>query len=440
MIAKRFSGCQTEIARVQCADVTIATAGFTRDAAAGLSCSGVPLDTIIARVGTPAYVYSAALIRQAWRRLDRAFAPVPHALHYALKANSTLALLRLLRAEGACADANSAGEIEVALRAGFTPDQIVFTGVGKSDSELRRAVSLGVHAINAESPGEIDRIEAIARDAGTRARVAVRVNPDIDAGTHHHISTGRRHDKFGVPIELAPALYRDMARKPALVLVGVHVHVGSQITDLAPLRRAAESVVGLARALRAEGIALEHVDLGGGLGIPYDDSPVATIEQYAHALVPIVRSSGVTLLLEPGRVVVGAAGVLVAAVVDIKASGDRTFVVLDAGMTELLRPALYGAYHRIEAVRPRAGARRRYEVVGPLCESSDVVGRDRELPPLEVGDLVAILDAGAYGSAMSFTYNRRPLAAEVLVEDDGWRVIRRRSTVDDLLALEVDGE
>lgn len=421
--------------------MTTATAGFTRDASLGLACNGFPLESIIARVGSPAYVYSAPLVRDAWRRLDRAFAPVPHALHYALKANSTLALLRLLRAEGANADANSGGEIEVALRAGFAPDRIVFTGVGKSEWELRRAVSLNVHAINAESPGEIDRIDAFAREAGTRARVAVRVNPDIDAGTHTHISTGRRHDKFGVPIEVAPALYREIARKPGLVPVGVHVHVGSQITDLAPLRRAAEAVVDLARALRADGIPIEHVDLGGGLGIAYDETPVVTVEQYAAALVPIARSGGLTLLLEPGRVVVGPGGVLVARVVDLKAfSGGRPFAVLDAGMTDLLRPALYGAHHRIEAVRPRPGARVRYDVVGPLCESSDVVGRDRELPPLAVGDLVAILDAGAYGSAMSFTYNRRPLAAEVLVDDDGWRVIRRRSTVDDLLALEADEE
>jgi len=417
--------------------VTTATAGFARDHTSCLTCNGVPLESIIARIGTPAYVYSAPLVRQAWQRLDRAFALVPHALHYALKANSTLALLRLLRAEGARADANSGGEIEVALRAGFGPGQVVFTGVGKSESELRRAVSLGVHAINAESPGEIERIDAIAREAGRRARVAVRVNPDIDAGTHTHISTGRRQDKFGVPIELAAPLYRDIARKPALVPVGVHVHVGSQITDLAPLGRAAEAVVGLARALRADGLPIEHVDLGGGLGIPYDEQPVVSVEQYAETLVPIVQSSGLELLLEPGRVVVGAAGILVARVVDVKAfPGGRPFAVLDAGMTDLLRPALYGAHHRIEAVRPRGGARRRYEVVGPLCESSDVVGRDRELPPLDVGDLVAIFDAGAYGSAMSFTYNRRPLAAEVLVDEDGWRVIRRRSTVDDLLALE----
>jgi len=421
--------------------VTTATADFARDDTLGLACNGVPLASIIARVGTPAYIYCAPLVRQAWRRLDRAFAAVPHALHYALKANSTIALLRLLRREGAEADANSGGEIEVALRAGFGPGQIVFTGVGKSESELRRAVSLGVKAINAESPGELDRLEAVARDAGTRARVAVRVNPDIDAGSHTHISTGRRFDKFGVPIEAAPALYREMARRPALQPVGVHVHVGSQITDLEPLRRAADAAVRLAVALRAEGIGIDHVDLGGGLGIPYDEAPVPTIEEYAAALLPIVRPAGLTLLLEPGRVIVGSAAVLVARVNDIKAfPGAPTFAVLDAGMTDLLRPVLYGAYHRIEAVRPRPGARRRYEVVGPLCESSDTLGKDRELSPLEPGDLVAVFDAGAYGSAMSSTYNRRPLAVEVLVDDDGWRVIRRRSTVDDLLALEEDGK
>jgi diaminopimelate decarboxylase len=421
--------------------VTTATAGFSRDQALGLTCNGVPLQAIAARTGTPTYVYSAPLVRESWRRLDRAFAPVPRALHYALKANSTLALLRLLRREGAHADANSVGEIEVALRAGFAPAEIVFTGVGKSPAELRRAVSLGLKAINAESAGELERIDAIARDAGTRAPVALRLNPDIDAGTHTHISTGRRGDKFGVPIEAAPALYREMARRPGLRPVGVHVHVGSQIVDLQPLRRAAEAAVGLAVALRAEGIGIDHVDLGGGLGISYDGSPVASVEEYAAALLPIVRSTGLTLLLEPGRIVTGGAAVLLAQVVDVKAvPGGRPFAVLDAGMTDLLRPALYGAYHRIEAVTPRAGTPRRYEIVGPLCESSDVVGHDRELPPLEAGDLLAVFDTGAYGSAMSFTYNRRPLPAEVMVDDDGWRLIRRRSTIDDLLALEVDGE
>jgi diaminopimelate decarboxylase len=420
--------------------VTIATSpAFARGESRGLTCHGVSLAEIAARAGTPTYVYAAPAIREAWRRLDAAFDGVPHALHYALKANSTLALLRLLRELGSGADANSGGEIEVALRAGFTPGDIVFTGVGKTPEELARAVALGVKAINAESPGELERIAAFAVARNTRARVAIRLNPDIDARSHPHISTGRRSNKFGVPIELAPQLYRDIARTPGLEPVGVHVHVGSQITVLDPLRRAAEAAVALAVALRSEGIPIDHVDLGGGLGIPYDGSPVPGIEEYAAALLPVVRGRGLSLLLEPGRVVVGASGVLLARVVDVKSfPGGRPFAVLDAGMTELLRPALYGAYHRIEPVAPRAGERVRYDVVGPLCESSDTVGKDRDLPPLEVNDLVAVFDAGAYGSAMSFTYNRRPLPCEVLVDDDGWRVIRRRQTIDDLLALEIE--
>jgi diaminopimelate decarboxylase len=397
----------------------------------------VSLADIAARAGTPTYVYAAPAIRDAWRGLDRAFDAVPHRLHYALKANSTLALLRLLRELGSAADANSGGEIEVALRAGFAPGDIVFTGVGKTPEELDRAVALGVRAINAESPGELARIGELAAARGTRARVAVRLNPDIDARSHPHISTGRRDNKFGVPIELAPQLYRDIARTAGLEPVGVHVHVGSQITDLGPLRAAAAAAVSLAVALRGEGLPIEHVDLGGGLGIPYDATPVPGVEDYAAALIPTVAGRGLSLLLEPGRVVVGASAVLLARVVDVKSfPGGKPFAVLDAGMTDLLRPAMYGAYHRIEPVAPRRGAAVCYEVVGPLCESSDTMGKDRELPPLEVGDLVAVFDAGAYGSAMSFTYNRRPLPAEVLVDGGGWRVIRRRQTVDDLLSLE----
>lgn len=400
---------------------------FSRGESRGLTCQGVPLTEIAARAGTPTYVYAAPAIREAWRRLDSAFRAVPHTLHYALKANSTLALLRLLRELGSGADANSGGEIEVALRAGFQPGDIVFTGVGKTPAELERAVALGVKAINAESPGELQRIAALAVARNTRAKVAIRLNPDIDARSHPHISTGRRANKFGVPIELAPQLYRDISRMPGLEPVGVHVHVGSQITDLDPLRRAAEAAVDLAVALRGDGIPIEHVDLGGGLGIPYDVAPVPGIEEYAAALLPVVTGRDLSLLLEPGRVIVGASAVLLARVVDVKSfPGGRPFAVLDAGMTDLLRPAMYGAYHRIEPVVARTGNLVRYDVVGPLCESSDTLGKDRDLPPLEVGDLVAVFDAGAYGSAMSFTYNRRPLPCEVLVEDDGWRVIRRR--------------
>ena len=404
------------------------------------------LEAIAAQVGTPTYVYDAAQIRAAFRAFDDALAGQPHAIHDALKANSTLALARLLRSLGSAADANSGGEIEVALRAGFIPDEIVFTGVGKTGDELDRAVSLGVKAINAESPGELDRIAARAVALGTTARVALRVNPDIDAKSHPHISTGLKTNKFGMPLEQVRAIYRHHARQPGLEPVGLHIHVGSQITSLDPLTRAAGRAVELARELGGDGIAIEHLDLGGGLGISYDGSPVPTAAEYGAAILTAVRDSGYSLVIEPGRAIVGAAGTLLARVIDLKDYADGLrFAVLDAGMTELMRPALYGAYHRIVAVRPRAGDVRPYEIVGPLCESSDIFGRDRRLPPLEVGDLVAILDAGAYGSVMASTYNRRPLPAEVLVQTpaadthDGttWRVIRRRQTIDELLSTEL---
>ena len=396
------------------------------------------LDAIAAAVATPLYVYDASRIRAAYQAFAGALSPVPHAIHYALKANSTLALVRLLRGLGAHADANSGGVVEGALRAGFIPSQIVFTGVGKTADELDRAVTLGLKAINAESPGELDRIGARARAHGTSVRVALRVNPDIDAKSHPHISTGLRTNKFGMPIEQARRIYRDHARQEGLEAVGVHVHVGSQITSVDPLRHAAERVVTLARELRGDGFAIEHVDLGGGLGISYDGSPVPTAADYAAAILPIVQDTGLSIVIEPGRALVGAAGTLLTRVVDLKEyDGAVRFAVLDAGMTELMRPALYGAFHRIVAVSPRAGEEQRYEVVGPLCESSDIFGRDRLLAPLDVGDLVAILDAGAYGSVMASTYNRRPLLPEVLLDGDTWKVIRRRQTIDELLSTEL---
>jgi diaminopimelate decarboxylase len=397
------------------------------------------LAAIAADQGTPTYVYDAAVIRAAYRRLDAVLAPQPHAIHYAMKANSTLAIVRLLRGEGAHADANSGGEVDVALRAGFTAGQIVFTGVGKTAAELDRAVTLGLKAINAESPGELDRIAARARAHATTARVALRVNPDIDAQSHPHISTGLRTNKFGMPIEEARQIYRDHARQQGLEAVGIHVHVGSQITAIDPLRRAAERVVALAGELRSDGFPIEHVDLGGGLGISYDGADVPDAAAYGAAVLPVLAGTDLTLVVEPGRALVGAAGLLLSRVVDLKQYGDDgpRFAVLDAGMSELLRPALYGAFHRIVAVAPRAGETRPYEVVGPICESSDIFGRDRQLPPLEVGDLVAILDAGAYGSVMASTYNRHLLPAEVLVDGRTWRPVRRRQTIDDQLALEV---
>ena len=403
-----------------------------------LACDDVPLSAIAGAEGTPVYVYSAAAFRARYRAIDAAFGGYPHALHYALKANSALAIARLMRDLGSAADANSIWEIELARKAGFPPSEIVFTGVGKSAAELACAVPLGLKAINVESPGELARIEAIAARAGGVTRVAIRINPDIDANSHPHISTGLKINKFGLPLDTARELFRTMRARPALKLVAIHVHVGSQITTIDPLRRAAAFLAGLAGEVKDLGIDLEYLDLGGGLGISYDGRDVPSADDYASALVAEVRGTGLPIVVEPGRTIAGPAGVLVARVIDLKprdAASD--FAVIDAGMTELMRPALYNAFHRIEPVRLCPGAEERsYEIVGPVCESSDVVGRDRRLPRLEVGDLVAIHDAGAYGSAMASNYNRRPLAPEVLVDEGRWRVIRRRQTLDDMLTLE----
>ncbi len=403
----------------------------------GLVCDGVSVHSIVEQVGTPAYVYSARAIREAYGSIDDAFAGYPHAIHYAFKANSTLAIARLLRSLGSRADANSGGEIQVARRAGFAPADIVFTGVGKTRDELTQAIADGVGTINAESAGELDRIAELARGLGREARVALRVNPDIDAKSHPNISTGLKTNKFGVALQDAREVYRARLGLAGLRFVGVHVHIGSQITTAEPLRRAAETLVTLAMALRDDGVALEHVDLGGGLGIAYEGRAMITPAEYAAAVLPELRRAGIPVVLEPGRAVVGHSGALVSRVVDTKRYPDgRQFAVLDAGMGELIRPALYGSYHRIVPLAPRPGAETAWDVVGPICESSDVFARDRALTALEVGDLVAVLDTGAYGAVMASNYNRRLLAPEVLVDDGRWTVIRRRQTLDDVLALE----
>lgn len=403
--------------------------------AGALFCEDVPLSAVAAGAGTPVHVYSRELLRSRVRALDAAFASYPHDLHYAIKANATLAVVREMRAEGAHADANSGGEIDVALRAGFRPDEIVFTGVGKSHDELVRAVTLGLKAINAESPGEMERIDAIARAHLTNARVAVRVNPDVDAGSHPHISTGSKSNKFGMSVAQAHAMVTSMVARDHLKVVGLHVHVGSQITTVEPLQRGAAAIADLATALAAEGVALEHLDVGGGLGIPYEPGQVVVpVEDYAAAVIPVVKKTGLRLILEPGRWITAPAGVLLTRVVDVKSQADgRWFVIVDAGMTDLLRPALYGAWHTIEAVEPRDGAPIECDVVGPVCESSDTLGKKRQLPPVEVGDLMAVRDTGAYGSIMASNYNRRPMAAEAMVDGADWRIVRRRQTIDDML-------
>jgi diaminopimelate decarboxylase len=404
----------------------------------GLVCDGVSIESIVERVDTPVYIYSARAIRDAYRAIDDAFAAHPHRIHYALKANSTLAIVRLLRSIGSAVDANSGGEIDVALRAGCTPADIVFTGVGKTRTEIERAIAIGVSAINAESAGELDRIASLAAAQGREARVALRVNPDIDAESHPNISTGLRINKFGVPLQDARSIYRERRDRPGLRFVGVHVHIGSQITSVEPLRRAARALTGLALELGEDGIALEHLDVGGGLGIDYERRPIIGPAEYASAVIAEVRRAGLPLLLEPGRAVVGRAAALVSRVVDTKRYPDgRQFAVLDAGMGELIRPALYGSHHQIVPVHPRPSPNAAWDIVGPICESSDVFARGRMLPAIEVDDLMAILDVGAYGSVMASNYNRHPLPPEVLVDDGRWTLIRRRQTIDDVLALEL---
>ena len=402
-----------------------------------LSCDGVRLVDLADAVGTPSYVYSANEITRRYLELTRSLSKYPHAVHYALKANSTLGIVKLLRGLGASVDVNSGGEMEVALRAGYTPQEIVFTGVGKTTDELLKAVSLGVKTINVESPGELARIQEIARAHKLIANVSVRVNPGIDALSHPHISTGIQRAKFGVPIEDALTIYREAARREELKLVGLHAHIGSQIVKIEPIRQATRMLIGLAQELAQSGIVLEHVDVGGGLGISHDGSKVVEITDYVTMLIDEFHGSNLTMLLEPGRWLVGPAGALISRVVDVKKqSTDRFFAVLDAGMSEFMRPALYGARHRLIPAVARSGSSTMYDVVGPLCESSDSFGTDHCLPPLEVGDVIGILDAGAYGSTMSSNYNRRPRPAEVLVEGEQWRLIKSRESLEGMLTDE----
>jgi diaminopimelate decarboxylase len=412
--------------------------GFYRQDAA-LVCDGVALEPIAAAEGTPLYVYSAATIAARYRAIDDAFAGYPHAIHYALKANSTLAITRLLRGLGSAADANSGGEIDVALRAGFIPTQIVFTGVGKTMAELGQAIDLGVRSINVESAGEIERVDALSRERQTRTKIAIRINPDVDAKTHPHISTGLKTNKFGIAIDDVPRLCAHARTMAGVEIVGLHAHIGSQITDLDPLTRAARALVTLARELAAAGTRIEHLDLGGGLGVSYDGSRVPTAREYADAVLPIVRESGLAIVLEPGRQIIAPAGALLTRVVDVKEQpgNERLFVVMDAGMTELIRPMLYNAFHRIEPVLWTDALATSVDVVGPLCESSDTLGKDRTVPRPRVGELFAVLDTGAYGSVMASNYNRRLLPAEVMVENGKATLIRRRQTIDELLSLEI---
>jgi diaminopimelate decarboxylase len=395
----------------------------------------VPLSAIAREFGTPCYVYSRAALESAYLEYERAFAGCDHLVCYAVKASSNLAILNLFARLGSGFDIVSGGELARVLAAGGDPRKVVFSGVGKTATEMRAALEAGILCFNVESEPELRRLNEVAADMGRRAPVSIRVNPDVDAKTHPYISTGLRQNKFGVPHAQALDLYRRAAALPHVEVKGIDCHIGSQLTEVAPFVAALERILSLAERLGREGIAISHLDLGGGLGICYRDETPPTVADYARALGGVLGACRQRLLLEPGRALVGNAGVLLTRVEYLKHGEEKNFAVVDAAMNDLLRPALYEAWHAILPVRESEAPEGIYDVVGPVCETGDFLGHGRHLR-LAAGDLLAVLSAGAYGMSMSSNYNARPRAAEVLVDRDRSHLVRSRETIESLFSLE----
>jgi diaminopimelate decarboxylase len=398
-----------------------------------LYAEGVPLRAIAERVGTPCYVYSLATLRRHFRVFDEAFENIPHLVCFSVKANSNLAVLRAFAREGSGFDIVSGGELFRALKAGADPGKIVFSGVGKTAAEIRCALTAGILMFNVESPGELDAINTVAGQLGATARVALRVNPDVDPKTHPYISTGLKKSKFGIHIQRSIEDYRRARSLPHIEVVGVDCHIGSQLTTVPPFVDALDRIHDLVGRLQAEDFQIHYLDMGGGLGITYNDEKPPEPRQYAAALTEGLRDLDVTLLLEPGRVIVGNAGILLTKVLYLKSTDEKNFVVVDGGMNDLIRPALYGSYQGIQLVRPRNGTRFTADVVGPVCESGDFLAKDRELPAMEPGDLLAVMSAGAYGFVMASNYNTRPRPPEVLIDGEQFHIVRERERLDDLV-------
>jgi diaminopimelate decarboxylase len=396
----------------------------------------VDLTALAAEIGTPFYCYSSATLERHYRVFAEAF-PKDTLIAFSVKANGNLAVLKTLGQLGAGADVVSGGELKKALKAGIPANKIVFSGVGKTRAEMKLGLEAGIHQFNVESEPELLALNGMAASLGKRAAITIRVNPDVDAKTHAKITTGTSENKFGIPWSRARAAYKLAASLPALQIVGVDVHIGSQITELSPFEAAFARVADLVRSLRDDGHMISRIDLGGGLGVPYaptDPAPPAP-ELYGAAVSKAVAGLGCELILEPGRLIAANAGVLVSRVTYVKEGEARKFLILDAGMNDLIRPAMYDAHHEIVSVREGTGGSL-YDVVGPVCESSDLFGRDRRLPEMKDGDLVAILTAGAYGAVMASAYNARPPAAEVLVRGKEWAVVRPRMSDDELIGLD----
>lgn len=401
-----------------------------------LHAENVALADIAARFGTPCYVYSRAALEAALDEFHNELNGVDALVCYAVKANSNLGILNLFARRGAGFDIVSGGELQRVLAAGADPKKVVFSGVGKTADEMRQALAAGILCFNIESAPELDRLDAVAGSVGMKAPVSLRVNPDVDAKTHPYISTGLKENKFGVAYEDALALYRRAAALPGIAIAGIDCHIGSQLLDPAPFAEALDKVLLLVDQLASEGIRLHHIDLGGGLGIRYsDDDTAPTVASYLQPLLAKLAGRGLKVVLEPGRRLVGNAGLLLTRVEYLKPGDAKSFAIVDAAMNDLARPALYDAWHDILPVAPHNGTARAWEIVGPVCESGDFLGHGRTLA-LAPGDLLAIMSAGAYGMAMSSNYNTRPRAAEVMVDGDDVRLVRRRETVAELFALE----
>ena len=403
-----------------------------------LCCESVPLTKLADAVGTPAYVYSKAALLDSYAAYDHAFKDVPHLVCYSIKANSNLGVVSTLAKAGAGADIVSGGELHRALRAGVPPKKIIFSGLGKTRDEMRDALKADILMLNVESVSELRALDEVAREMGVRAPVALRVNPDVDPQTHPYISTGLKTSKFGIPIAEALAVYDEAVRLKGVEVLGVQMHVGSQLTKTTPFADAGARLAALAKMLRERGITISYFDLGGGLGIRYRDEKPPRHEDYAGVLVPLARELGVTVVIEPGRSIVGNAGVLLTRVLYRKTTEAKRFVVVDAAMNDLIRPSFYDAYHEIRPIDEArtTAAVETADVVGPICESGDFLAKDRALPTVAEGDLLALMSAGAYGFAMASNYNARPRAAEVLVDGAGYTIVRRRETYEDLVAGE----